>query len=108
MSIRPPRQARPRVRPTNQRDLVITFVASALIVVFGLRVLAAFFGVAPWTAPWSVIALPTDIIVRPVARIPFLDGTVINRLTIAEILAFMIVAGGALFALASLSLRRSR
>ena len=87
---------------------MITFVASALIVLFGLRLLAALLGVAPWTAPWSVIAIPTDIIVLPLARIPFLDSTLVNRLTVAEILAFMIVAGGSLFALASLSLRRSR
>ena len=108
MSIRPPRQARPRRRATNQRDLAITFVASALIVLFGLRVVAALLGIAPWTAVWQVIAMPSDIIVSPVSRVPFLDSAVVSRLTVAEILAFAVVAGGALFALASLSLRRSR
>lgn len=107
MAIRPPRQARPRRRPARQRDLLITVVASALIVAFGLRFLAALAGVQPWTSAWRVIAMPTDIVVDPLSRVPYLDSTIVSRLSVADTLAFLLVATLALLALASLSLRRA-
>ncbi len=108
MAIRPPRQSRPRKRPARQRDLLITSIASASIALFGLRFLAALFGVEPWTSAWQVLALPTGVVVEPLSRIPYLDHTIIARLTVADTVAFIVVATLALLALASLSLRQAR
>lgn len=107
MAIRPPRQARPRRRPDRQRDLLVTVVASTLITVFGLRFLAALLGVEPWTSAWRVIRLPTGVVVEPLSRIPYFDSIIVNRLTVADTVAFVLVATVALLALASLSLRRA-
>lgn len=85
----------------------MTGIASALITVFGLRFLAALFGVEPWTSAWRVIALPTGVVVEPLSRIPYFDSTIVSRLTVADTIAFVLVATLALLALASLSLRRA-
>ncbi|HRA31794.1 MAG TPA: hypothetical protein PL172_07730 [Thermomicrobiales bacterium] len=106
MAIRPPRQARPRSRPARRRDLLVTSVASAAIMLFGLRVISALFGVQPWTTAWRVVATPTNLLITPLGRVPHMDTAVISRLTTADIIAFVLVAVVALLAMASVSLRR--
>lgn len=85
----------------------MTSIASALITLFGLRFLSALFGVEPWTSAWQVVDMPTGLVVDPLSQLPYLDSTIVSRLTVADAVAFIVVATLALMSLASLSLRRS-
>lgn len=85
----------------------MTVIASACITLFGLRFLSALVGVKPWTTAWRVIDMPTGLIINPLSHIPVFDNTIISRLTVADVVAFVVVAGIALVSLASLSLRRA-
>lgn len=107
MAIRPPRPPRPRRRPDRQRDLLVTGLASTLIVVFGLRFLSALAGVEPWTSAWRALDGPTGLVVEPLSRLPYFDTTLANRLTVADTVAFVVLATVSLLTLASLSLRRT-
>jgi hypothetical protein len=52
------------------------------------------------------VAVPTDLLVRPLELLPELDRTLIGQLSAAELLATGAIGFGALFVLSSLALRR--
>lgn len=108
MAIRPPLPARRPRAPNQLRDFIVALVVSASVVVFGLRIGLAVAGVEEWTIAWRVIAAPTDLLVAPLATLEVLDSARLSRLTFAEVIAATIVAGGALYVLSSLAIRRSR
>lgn len=106
MALRPPRPTRRPRAPNQSRDVAIVAIVSLLAVLFGLRATLALSGAGDWSIFWRVVALPTDILVRPLLVLPRLDQTVAQELTVAEIVAPIIVGALALFALSSLALRR--
>ncbi len=63
-------------------------------------------GVEPWSAAWELIDLPTALVVDLFQRIDLLAQPLANRLTAADVLAFILVAFAGLTYLASISLRR--
>lgn len=65
----------------------------------------ALLGVEPWAAAWEIVALLTDPLVGLLQQIEPLSQPFANRLTAAELLAFIVVAFAGLTYLASISLR---
>lgn len=106
MVIRPPRKTRNRHSRRHVRDVIAAVIVSALIVAFGLRLLMALLGVEPWSVAWEVVILPTDLLVDVLHNVDLLEQPLANRLTPAEVLAFVLVAFAGLTTLASIGLRR--
>jgi hypothetical protein len=102
----------PRGRPTlkrggRQRDLLLSTIAAAAMVLFGLRVALAAFNVKTWTLGWRVVDLPTNLVVRPLVRVSALDRTLVGRLTLADLLAALLAWLIAMLLLATLANRRA-
>jgi hypothetical protein len=101
----------PRGRPTlkrsgRQRDLILSTLAAAALVLFGLRVVLAALEVETWTLGWRVVNLPTNLVVRPLLRVGALERTLMGRLTIADVLAALLAWLAAMLLLATLANRR--
>jgi hypothetical protein len=101
----------PRGRPTlkrsgHQRDLILSTLAAAALVLFGLRVALAALDVKTWTLGWRVVNLPTNLAVQPLLRVSTLEHTLIGRLTLADVLAALLAWLVAMLLLATLANRR--
>jgi hypothetical protein len=101
----------PRGRPTikrsgRQRDLALTTLAAAALVLFGLRVTLAALDVRTWTLGWRVVNGPTELVVRPLLRVHALERTLVGRLSLADVLAALLAWLAAMLLLATLANRR--
>jgi hypothetical protein len=86
--------------------VLVAGLVALTVILFGLRSLLAILSIAEWTTFWRVVAIPTDLLVRPLELLPELDRTLIGQLSAAELLATGAIGFGALFVLSSLALRR--
>jgi hypothetical protein len=84
----------------------MSVVASAALVLFGLRVVLATLNVKTWTLGWRVVDLPTRLCVKPLLRIGVLQHTLLGRLTVADLLAALLAWLVAMLLLAALANRR--
>jgi hypothetical protein len=73
----------------------------------GLRIALASIGIEEWTTTWRVVALATFPLVTPFEPLAFLREPIVRRLTPAELLALFIFGSAALYALATLTVRRA-
>ena len=106
MALRLPRGRRTPKRNGRQRDLALSVIAAAALVLFGLRVVLAGLGVATWTLGWRVVNVPTGVCVRPFLQISALRRTLVGRLELADLLAALLAWLVAMFLLAALANRR--
>jgi len=106
MSIRPPRSHRPARNIDRQREFVTIIVVSFALTAFGLRALQSLIGAPSWTVTWRVVELPTMIFIVPLERWGPMQRTVVGRLTIAEMVASLLVFGVSIVILSSLANRR--
>jgi hypothetical protein len=106
MAIRPPRPPRRRARPGNARDILLSVLASTAILLFALRALMHIADVRPWVTGWEIVNLPTGLVVGPLERAEVLQHHIINQLTVADIVALVVVTVAAMVVLASLAIRR--
>lgn len=109
MALRPPEARRPRRqrRSGPVPEPVILLGASAVLVLLGLRVALAAIGIEEWTMTWRVVAAATLPLVKPFEPLEFLREPLVRRLTPAELLALLIFGSAALYALATLTVRRA-
>src|SRR5438552_17858072 len=108
MAVRPPRPRRPRRQPGRYRDLLVVLTASAVLVVFALRLALAALSVETWTVGWRVVALPTTPFVAPLKSVGYLARQPVGRLTLADLLVAAVLGSLALLSLAALPIRRER
>lgn len=81
--------------------------ASTVLVLLLLRVALAAIGIEEWTTAWRVVAYATYPLVKPFEPLAFLREPLLRRLTPAELLATLIFGSAALYALATLTVRRA-
>jgi hypothetical protein len=108
VALRPPEARRPRRqrRTGSVPEPPILLGAAAVLVLLGLRVALATIGIEEWTTTWRVVAFATFPLVKPLEPLAFLRDPVVRRLTPAELLALLIFGSAALYALATLTVRR--
>jgi hypothetical protein len=109
VALRPPEARRPRRRRRAGGSIpepLILVGASAVLVLLGLRIALAAIGIEEWTTAWQVVAVATFPLVKPFEPLAFLRDPVVRRLTPAELLALFIFGSAALYALATLTVRR--
>jgi hypothetical protein len=106
MAIRPPRAARRPRRTRLVRDIVIVMIVSAVVLLFGLRLLMELIGIETWTATWRVVDLPTGLLVDPLERVDSLAETPISDLSYASLIVAGLSFVGALIVLGTLANRR--
>jgi hypothetical protein len=85
MAIRPPRSTRPRRRSGSTRDVVVVLACSFVIAIVLLRVLVDGAGVSTSTAAWIVVGEPTEPIIGLIERADALDGRIVGRLSVGEL-----------------------
>jgi hypothetical protein len=71
-----------------------------------MRVALALIGIEEWTTGWRVVSLSTFILVKPFEPLEFMREPLVGRLTLAELLATLLFGAIALYALATLAVRR--
>lgn len=106
MAIRPPRAARRPRRTRQVRDIVIIAIVSTVVLLFGLRLVMALFGIETWTATWRLVDLPTSLIVEPLERVDALAETPFNDLSFASIIVAVLSFVTALIVFGTLANRR--
>jgi hypothetical protein len=106
MAIRPPRAARPPRRTRLVRDIVIVTIVSAVVLLFGLRLLLELIGIETWTATWRVVDLPTGLLVDPLERIGSLAETPVSDVSFASLIVAGVSFLAALIVLGTLANRR--
>jgi hypothetical protein len=73
---------------------------------FVLRALMRIAGVRPWVTGWEIVSIPTRLVVEPLERVALLQHHVVNQLTVADVVALIVVVVAAMILLASLAIRR--
>jgi len=108
VALRPPEARRPRRQRRNGPipEPVVLVVASAVLVLLLLRVSLALIGIEEWTTGWRVVEFATFVLVKPFEPLKFLREPLVGRLTPAELLAALLFGAIALYALATLAVRR--
>lgn len=106
MALRPLRPRRPPRRASRVRDVPIVVLVATIVVACWLRAIMALLGVAEWLAAWRLVNAITLPAVRVLHAAPLFDEVIVARLTIADIFLVLLVTVGAMFALASLAIRR--
>lgn len=106
MAIRPPRAAKPPRRTRLVRDLIVIALVSTVVMLFGLRSVMAALGVETWTAAWTLVDLPTGLLVSPLENMDAFAQTPVGDLTVATITLAVISFVAALIVLGTLANRR--
>lgn len=106
MAIRPPRAARRPRRTRLVRDLVVIAIVSTVVLLFALRCLMAMLGIETWTAAWTLVDLPTGLLISPLERVDAFAQTPVGDLTVATIVVSAISFVAALVVLGTLANRR--
>ena len=107
MSVRPIRPRRPPRRPSRVRDLPIVVCIATILLAFWLRAIMAALNVQDWLAAWKLVNAFTRPIIALLQVVPVLDTAIVNRLTLADVVAVILMTTGSMFGLASLSIRRA-